>query len=88
MQNDPQLFQELTAYYGETLRRASEGQWRVREERVSELYVQSEPNIILNSGGRKKEIKPWSGLISVLYDEDKRGAGLTKLFDSDLSAAR
>src|SRR5262249_60769230 len=63
MQTDPQLFQELTAYYGETLRRAADGQWRVREERVSESHVQPEPNIILSSGGGKKEIKPWSGLI-------------------------
>ena len=88
MQTDPQLFQELTAYYGETLRRAIGAEWRVREERVSELHKQPEPNIILNSGGGAKEIKPWSGLISVLYDEDKRGAGLTKLFDADLAATK
>jgi hypothetical protein len=88
MQTDPQLFQELTAYYGETLRRAADGQWRIREERVSDTHVQPEPNIILGSGGAKKEIKPWSGLISMLYDEDKRGAGLTRLFDSDLTATR
>jgi hypothetical protein len=88
MQTDPQLFQELTAYYGETLRRAADGQWRVRQERVSEFHVQPEPNILLNTFAGRKEIKPWSGLISVLYDEDKRGAALTKLFDSDMSAAR
>jgi hypothetical protein len=88
MQTDSQLFQELTAYYGETLRRAADGQWRVREERVSELHIQPEPNILLNTFAGRKEIKPWSGLISVLYDEDKRGAGLTKLFDADVAAAR
>jgi len=88
MQTDPQLFQELTAYYGETLRRATGGEWRVREERVSESRKQPEPNIILNSGRGTKEIKPWSGLISVLYDEDKRGAGVTKLFDADVTAAK
>jgi hypothetical protein len=87
MQTDPQLFQELTAYYGETLRRAINGQWRVREERISELRVQSEPNLVFNSGGRMKEIKPWSGLISALYDEDKRGVGLTKIFDADIKSA-
>jgi hypothetical protein len=87
METDPQLFQELTAYYGETLRRALNGQWRVREERVSELHAQAEPNIVFASGGRAKEIKPWSGLISALYDEDKRGSGLTKLFDIDLQSA-
>jgi hypothetical protein len=84
MQTDPQLFQELTAYYGETLRRAVGGEWRVRKDAVSK---HPEPNIIL-SGGRVKEIKPWSGLVTILYDEEKRGAGLTKLFDADVVAAR
>ena len=84
MQTDPQLFQELTAYYGETLRRAVGGEWRVREDEVSKY---PEPNIII-SGGGAKEIKPWSGLVTILYDEEKRGAGLTKLFDADIAAAR
>jgi len=84
MQTDPQLFQELTAYYGETLRRAVGGEWRVRNDEVSKY---PEPNIIIG-GGRTKEIKPWSGLISILYDEEKRGAVLTKLFDADSGAAR
>jgi hypothetical protein len=88
MHTDPQLFQELTAYYGETLRRAVGGQWRVREERVSESRKQPEPNIILASSGGTKEIKPWSGLISMLYDEDKRGAGLVKLFDAEVRATQ
>jgi hypothetical protein len=84
MQTDPQLFQELTAYYGETLRRAVGGEWRVRKD---EVFKYPEPNIII-SGGRAKEIKPWSGLVTILYDEEKRGAGLTKLFDADVEAAR
>jgi hypothetical protein len=84
MQTDPQLFQELTAYYGETLRRAVGGEWRVREDKVSKY---PEPNIIIGGGGTK-EIKPWSGLITILYDEEKRGAGLTKLFDADADATR
>jgi hypothetical protein len=84
MQNDPQLFQELTAYYGETLRRAVGGEWQVRKDEVSSY---PEPNIII-SGGRVKEIKPWSGLVNILYDHEKRGAGLTKLFDADVDAAR
>lgn len=84
MQTDPQLFQELTAYYGETLRRAVGGEWRVRKDGV---FKYPEPNIII-SGGGAKEIKPWSGLVTILYDEEKRGAGLTKLFDADVEAAR
>jgi hypothetical protein len=43
--------------------------------------------LVFNSGGRTKEIKPWSGLISALYDEDKRGVGLTKVFDADIKSA-
>ncbi|HKE04832.1 MAG TPA: hypothetical protein VKE91_12290 [Blastocatellia bacterium] len=84
MQTDPQFFQELTAYYGETLRRAVGGEWRVRED---EAHKQPEPNITLNRG-RTKEIKPWSGLVTILYDEAKRGPELTKLFDADIEAAR
>lgn len=84
MQIDPQLFQELTAYYGETLRRAVGGEWRVRKDEVSKY---PEPNIIIG-GGPAKEIKPWSGLVTILYDEEKRGAGLTRLFDADAGAAR
>jgi hypothetical protein len=84
MQTDPQLFQELTAYYGETLRRAVSGEWRVRKD---EVYKFPEPNIVI-SGGRAKEIKPWSGLITLLYDEEKRGAAMTKLFDTDVETAK
>lgn len=85
MQTDPQLFQELTAYYGETLRRAVGGEWQVREDKVSK---HPEPNIIFSRG--VKEIKPWSGLVTILYeyDEEKRGGGLMRLFDLDLDAAR
>ena len=86
-QTDPKLFQELTAYYGESLRRALNGEWRAREERVGNSYVQAEPNIGFVSGGKKREIKPWSSIISALYDEDKRGVRLTTVYDADLKAA-
>src|SRR5262245_45317720 len=74
MQTDPQLFQELTAYYGESLRLAVGGEWRVHKDEVSKY---PEPNIII-SGGGTKEIKPWSGLITILYEGyelEKRGSG-------------
>jgi hypothetical protein len=87
-QTDPRLFQELTAYYGESLRRALGGEWRMREEKIGGIYVQIEPNIGFNSGGRAKEIKPWSSVITALYDEDSRGTGLSMAFDADLAAAR
>ena len=81
-QTDARLFQELTAYYGETLRQSANGQWRIHEERVSELHRQSEPNLVISTG---VEIKPWSSVIRALYDEDNRGIGLTRSFDSDLN---
>ncbi len=87
-QTNPKLFQELTAYYGETLRRALNGEWKIREERVGGTHIQAEPNISTKVGGRIKEIKPWSSIISTLYDEEKRGMGLTKVYDADLAAAR
>jgi hypothetical protein len=87
-QTNPSLFQELTAYYGETLRRAIAGEWRVREERVGKTHIQKVPNISFNSGGTTKEIKPWDSVNTALYDEESRGVGLTRLFDSNLAAAR
>jgi hypothetical protein len=87
-QTNPSLFQEMTAYYGETLRRAIAGEWRVREERVGKSHIQKVPNISFNSGGTAKEIKPWDSVNTALYDEESRGVGLTRLFDSNLAAAR
>lgn len=84
-QTDAQLFQELTAYYGETLRRAISGQWRIREEKTGPAHVQAEPNIALVAS---QEIKPWTSVLTALYDEDRRGIGLTKMFDADLKAAQ
>lgn len=86
-QTDPRLFQELTAYYGESLRRALGGEWRVREEPVGETYLQAEPNISFVYGGKNKEIKPWSSVINALYDEDKRGVRLSAVYDAELKAA-
>lgn len=86
-QTDPRLFQELTAYYGESLRRALSGEWRIREERFGETHIQSEPNISFSSSGKNKEIKPWSSVINALYDEDKRGVRLSTVYDADVKAA-
>jgi hypothetical protein len=87
-QTDPKLFQEITAYYGETLRRAVNGEWKVREEKVGKTYVQTEPNIAIAAGGKTKEIKPWSSVTLALYDEERRGLRLTKVFDTDVETAR
>jgi len=86
-QTDPQVFQELTAYYGEVLRRTLNAEWKIRDEKVGGIHTQAEPNLTFISGGRTKEIKPWGSVLMVLADEDTRGAGLTKLFDNDLKAS-
>ncbi len=87
-QTDPKLFQEITAYYGETLRRALNGEWRVREERVGKTHIQTEPNITFTASGKTREIKPWSRVITTLYDEENRGTRLTTVFDADLNLSR
>lgn len=88
VETNPQLFQELTAYYGETLRRALEGEWLLSSERVSKTYVQTEPNLRVTGGyaTRSRIIKPWSTMLSLLYDEDKRSTSVTKQFDAEVAA--
>jgi len=85
-QTDPRLFQELTAFYGETLRRAVGGEWRIDEESVGPTYRQTEPNLSLTGGGAPRSQKPWSSVIQALYDEDRRGAGLSRSYQADLAA--
>ena len=85
-QTDPRLFQELTAFYGETLRRAVGGEWRIEEEPVGPTYRQTEPNLWLSGGGVPRSQKPWSSVIQALYDEDRRGAGLSRSYQTDLAA--
>jgi len=87
-QTDPRLFQELTAYYGESLRRQINGRWVIHQEPVGEFHIQPEPNISYPSGGPSRLLKPWSSVISALYDEDNRGIGLTRVFDKDLEETR
>ncbi len=79
-QTDSRLFQELTAFYGETLRRSLMGEWKIDEERVTASHRQTEPNLLVGNG---RTIKPWSSVIRVLYDEDNRGSGLTRSFDTE-----
>lgn len=85
---DPRVFQELTAYYGEILRRTLEGEWKIREEKISSVRAQAEPNITFASGGRTKEIKPWSSVLSALLNEDLRAVKISKIFEKDLNAAQ
>ncbi len=87
-QTEQQVFQQVTAYYGEVLRRELKGEWKVREEKVTRIRVQAEPNIVFVSGGVAKEIKPWTSILTVMSNEDLRGVKLSKIFDNDLASAR
>lgn len=85
---DPQLFQELTAYYGETLRRAVNGQWRVSSAKIDRTHTQAEPNIIFESGGASGELKPWDRIVTSLHDDNHKGTKLAEAFSADIEAAR
>lgn len=88
-ETDAGLFQELTAYYGETLRRTLNAEWQVMNERVGKTqYVHAEPNLRYSPSGalRSQVIKPWSSIFNALYDEAPRGGALTKAFDADVAA--
>lgn len=87
-QTEQQTFQQVTAYYGEVLRRELKGEWKVREEKVTRIRIQAEPNIVFVSGGLTKEIRPWASILTVMSNEDVRGVRLSKVFDNDLDSAR
>lgn len=87
-QTEQPFFQQVTAYYGEVLRRELKGEWKVREVRLGAARVQAEPNIEFVSGGKSKELKPWSTVLQAMSNEDVRGVRLSKLFDDELRAAR
>jgi hypothetical protein len=85
---DPQLFQELTAYYGETLRRAVNGEWRVRHEPLDRSRAQAEPNIIFGAGSASGELKPWDSVVTALHDDNHKGKKLSAALSADVEAAR
>jgi hypothetical protein len=89
-ETDAQLFQELTAYYGETLRRALAAEWVIAPERVGKSHAQNEPNLRVTASGaaRSRLLKPWQSVLNALCNEDKLGSGLTKAFDADVAAAQ
>lgn len=82
------FFQQVTAYYGEVLRRELKGEWKVHEVKLGATRVQTEPNIEFAAGDNAKEFKPWSTVLKAMSNEDLRGVRLSKLFDEELRAAR
>lgn len=83
---DPALFQELTAYYGEVARREVGGEWRVRSESIAQKRYQAVPNVSFDAGGGRRDLRPWSSILNLLYNEDQRGLTLTATFDADMRA--
>lgn len=87
-QTEQPFFQQVTAYYGEVMRRELKGEWKAREVKLGSIRVQVEPNIEFVSGGRAKELKPWGTVLHAMSNEDVRGVRLSKLFDDELRAAQ
>jgi hypothetical protein len=84
---DPAFFQEVTAYYGEVARRELNAEWRVRGESIAQKRVQQVPNIGFDKNGARRDLKPWSSVLNVLYNEDQRSLTLAAAYDADLRAA-
>ena len=90
-ETDARLFQELTAYYGETLRRTlSYGEWKSLEERYDKSHTFAVPGVryLAQSVNQFKLLKPGASVISAMFDEKNRGTSITLAFDKDLAAAR
>lgn len=85
---DPALFQELTAYYGEVLKRELAGEWFTRSENIAQKRAQQVPNVAFQMNGASREVRPWSSMLDVLYNEDQRTLSITAVFNADLRAAR
>lgn len=87
-QTDQQTFQQVTAYYGEILRRELKAEWKAREVKLGLARVQVEPNLEFVVSGKAKEIRPWSTVLQAMSNEDSRGIRLSKLFEDELRAAQ
>ena len=85
---DPALFQELTAYYGEVLKKELSGEWRTRSESIAQKRAQQVPNVAFQVNGTPRELRPWSSMLDVLYNEDHRTLTITAVFAADLKAAK
>jgi hypothetical protein len=83
---DPAFFQEVTAYYGEVARRELNAEWRVRGESIAQKRVQQVPNLGFETNGARRDLKPWSSVLNVLYNEDQRSLTLAAAYDADLRA--
>jgi hypothetical protein len=90
-ETDPKLFQELLAYYGETLRRTLPyGEWKTTSEVYGKNYTFQVPGMryLAKSVNQFKVLKPGASVMNALYDEKVRGSSVTVAFDKDLVTAQ
>lgn len=89
-ETDPKLFQELLAYYGETLRQALAGEWKPVEDRYGKNFTHNVPGLryLMKSVNQFKTIQPGVSVMNAMFDEKNRGTSVTLAFDRDLAATR
>ena len=88
---DPKLFQEVLAYYGETLRRALPySEWKTTAEVYGKNYSFQVPGMryLMKSVNLFRVLKPGTSVMSAFYDEKVRGSSVTVAFDKDMAAAQ
>jgi hypothetical protein len=89
-ETDAKLFQELLAYYGETLRQTLGGEWKPVEDRYGKSHSFNVPGLryLMRSVNQFKLMKPGASVLNALFDEKNRGSSVTLAFDKDLAAAQ
>lgn len=83
---DQAVFQQVTAYYGEVLRRETAGEWVVSNESIAQKNIQRVPNIRFERNGVRIEKRPWSTVLNILSNEDNHRPSLAAAWDADLRA--
>ena len=88
---DPKLFQEVLAYYGETLRRGlAMTEWKSEPEVYGKNYSFQVPGLryLKKSINLFRVLKPGTSVMNAFYDEKVRGSSVTVAFDKDMTAAQ
>ena len=88
---DPKLFQEVLAYYGETLRRElAMTEWKIEPEVYGKNYSFQVPALryLKKSINLFRVLKPGTSVMNAFYDEKTRGTSVTMAFDKDMTAAQ
>jgi hypothetical protein len=90
-ETDPKLFQEVLAYYGETLRRALPySEWKTAAEVYGKNYSFQAPGMryLKKSINLYRMLKPGTSVMNAFFDEKVRGQSVTVAFDKDMAEAQ